>query len=296
MGKNIWSAGVLIAGLLSFSAVAVSSAEAPAGRQGVPQVPVEVMRAETQAPSIAAWMESVAQLAEFADWRGATAVAMRRLNAPTGEQAATLWQVERGGRELGYLVTAPDGNALHEFSRSPAPVLPAAMQDKLVDNGYLYVGPMMHLAYLNGAEGLELYNMHSGETLPTGELLARMPSLAQETVADGTQVERDLPRSACPEEDALYAVGLYGMKKGTVPLSALIERAENSSLNRPAYVVYDAVPDKLRIALAAERIIRQGDRVAIGVRDPFAAPDRPLVYIDSRFPVSAAILQTSSVQ
>ncbi|MGB8953763.1 MAG: hypothetical protein WCC10_00170 [Tumebacillaceae bacterium] len=296
MGKNIWSAGVLIAGLLSFSAAAVSSAEAPTVTQSVPQVPVEVMRAETQAPAIAAWLESVAQFAEFADWRGAKAVTMRRLNAPTGEQAAALWQVERDGRELGYLVTAPDGNALYEFSRRPVPTLPAAMQDKLVDNGYLYIGPMMHLAYLNGTDGLELYNMQNGETLPTGELLARMPGLAQETVADGTRIERDLPRSARPEEDALYALGLYGMKKGIVPLSALMERAENNSLNRPTYVVYDAVPDKLRIALAAERIIRQGDRVLIGVRDPFALQSQPLVYIDSRFPVSAAILQTSAVQ
>ena len=296
MGKNIWSTGVLIAGLLSFTVAAVSSAEVPASTQIVPQVPVEAMQAKSQAPAIAAWVESVAHLAEFADWRGGAAVAVRRLNTPTGEQAATLWQVERGGRELGYLVTAPDGNALYEFSRRQVPTLPAALQDKLVDNGYLYVGPLMHLAYLNFADGQELYNMQNGETLPTGELLARMPILTQGTVAEGTRIERDLPRSARPEEDALDAVGLYGMKKGIVPLSALIERAENNSLNQPAYIVYDAVPDKLRIALAAERIIRQGDRVAIGVRDPFASPKEPLVYIDSRFSVSAAILQTASVQ
>ena len=143
---------------------------------------------------------------------------------------------------------------------------------------------------------MELYNLQTGETLPTGELLATMPVLTGETVAGGATVVRDLPRSQRAEEDALYAVGLAGMKKGTVPLSALIERAENHSLNEPAYVVYDAVPDKLHVALAAERIVRQGDRVAVGVRDPFAPGGQQLVYIDSRFPVSAAVLQTSSVQ
>ncbi|MGZ4135312.1 MAG: hypothetical protein ACXVPC_09125, partial [Tumebacillaceae bacterium] len=167
--------------------------------------------------NVSALLHTLAEIAEFADWKQGQTQPIRELFDPSGHPNASLWKVEVGGEERGYLVTTLDGANAYEFSHRTAPEVPDSLQSKMMDNGYVYAGPMLHLAYIHGLDGLELYNLFTGESLPTGELQDRVPKLMPVPKATPDMAkdvksefgEHLLQRSKSPEDDALYATGLY---------------------------------------------------------------------------------------
>ena len=304
MRKKMWSAGVIIGIMISSSVGHVSSAEAPQ-----PLPPVQTQPAIVVQPA-AALLERIAEINEFADWRGATVEFIRHLHAPTGEKNARLWHVSRQAQELGYLITTEDGQHLYEISRRHLPDVPQELQSKLLPDGYIYSGPMMHLAYVRGSEGLELYNLFTGEIMPAGELLNLVPALyetgdAVKPQGNAAVTERHLPSSTTPADDALYATGRYGTSQikqteGVLSLRTFVTESASQNTSQQAFVVYDVIPNKLFVSLMMSKIVQQGNLTYIGLQDPFASangePDQPLVYIDSRFDVPVILPDTPSAQ
>ncbi|KEO82648.1 hypothetical protein [Tumebacillus flagellatus] len=236
----------------------------------------------------------VASVPGFEDWGSADVAAVRNLHDREGAVNAVLWRVQTGGKALGYLVTTPDGQSLYEFSRRPTPELPG--DEQAIPNGYLYGGPALQLAYVQGQQGPQLYNLMSGEELPSGELLNRvpdkLPALALEKKQQSAAVTA-LPEIVHGEDDAVYATGLYGKMKlgeqgtGGVPLQ---EFAKQTEAAEPAEMVYDAIPDKLFVALnLQQKITLTPEATYFGVTDPFALNDaqRQPVYVNAEFPVTA---------
>ncbi|MGZ4111317.1 MAG: hypothetical protein ACXVP5_02625, partial [Tumebacillaceae bacterium] len=130
-----------------------------------------------------------------------------------------------------------------------------------------------------------------------GELQDRVPKLMPVPKATPDMAkdvksefgEHLLQRSKSPEDDALYATGLYGQyklgtQKGIQPLQ---EYAKGNAFEKPSFVVYDAIPDKMTVPLAMTKIIHHGSITYVGLQNPFSekAVEQTSVYIDSRFPV-----------
>jgi hypothetical protein len=297
---------LLVVLLASSSLTTVSLADVPTPSQGTlsrPQIgqvlathanasqPKQAQSAKTVA-NISGFVDNVSQLVEFADWKQAQAVFVRTLYDPSGHQNSLLWKVVFGAEDRGYFVTTLDGSNVFEYSHRAVPQVPESLQSKMVDNGYLYAGPMLHLAYIHGLDGLELYNLLTGETLPNGELQNGVPHLqplADETNVQGERVERLLKRSTTLEDDALYATGLFGKYKlgNQKDVQPLKEYVKGDAFEKPAFVVYDAIPNKMTVPLAMTKIVKQGTTTYVGLQDPFAetAEEKLPVYIDSRFPV-----------
>ncbi|MBL0387020.1 hypothetical protein JJB07_10195 [Tumebacillus sp. ITR2] len=239
---------------------------------------------------------SLAGVPGFADWREAGVEAVRNLNNRDGERNAVLWNVQAGGTSLGYLVTTPDGQAVYEFSHRPVPELPANVH--AIPNGYLYGGPSLQLAYVQGEQGPQLFNLLTGEELPNGELLNRVPDTipALEKGEVSAQVH-PLPATVSGDDDAVYATGLYGKMKlgdqrtGVIPLQ---EFAKKQAVANPTQLVYDAIPDKLYVTLNLQQILDLTPTTTfLAVTDPFALSDeqRQPIYIHSDFPVAAVPVQ-----
>ncbi|PWK06298.1 hypothetical protein C7459_12061 [Tumebacillus permanentifrigoris] len=236
----------------------------------------------------------IASVPGFADWQAAEVKPVRNLHDREARTNAVLWEVQAGSQMIGYLVTSPDGQHLYEFSTRPVPELPPHLQAQAAANGYLYGGPALQLAYVNGEQGAELVNLLTGEMLPDGELLDRVPDtvpVAQKTA--GSPRVLPLPTTAHAQDDAFYATGLYGKAQlgdadtGVQPLQ---EFAKQADYRQPTMIVYDAIPDKLYITLSLSKAIHLGaDTTFLAVHDPFAlnAEQSQPIYIDSRFPVTA---------
>ena len=298
---------LLVVLLASSTVTSVSLAEAPTDHQSQTNLSPQQMgqassantnivsfeQSQTTVTNIAALVETLAQITEFADWEQGQALPIRTLFDPSGHPNALLWKVESGGAERGYIVSTLDGGNAYEFSHHAVPEVPESLQSKMVDNGYVYAGPMLHLAYIHGLDGLELYNLLNGETLPTGELQDRLPKSVSVQMGEKDQnaqfAEHLLKRSTAPEDDALYATGLYGTyklgtQKGIHPLQ---EYAKRDAFEKPSFVVYDAIPDKMTVPLAMTKIVKHGTVTFVGLQNPFVerADEQLPVYIDSRFPV-----------
>jgi hypothetical protein len=315
MQKFIWSACLLSAvllgpttkfvkpadSILAEQAAAATVSTALVGQGVMDELSVAVQPVDAKL-DVRPLLGVIAGVPGFADWQGAEAQAVRHLHDREARTNAVLWRVKGGEQAVGYLVTSPDGQAVYEFSRRPVPELPAHLRGQGVDNGYLYGGPTLQLAYVNGAQGAELVQLLTGEMLPSGELLNRVPDdVPAMKTARGPAMEKteasaqvlSLPASPHAEDDAVYATGLYGQSKlgqpdtGVLPLQ---EFAKQEAYPRPAMVVYDAIPDKFYIALTLSQTIRLGGETAfLAVNDPFAmTPEQKLpIYINSQFPVCA---------
>lgn len=240
--------------------------------------------------SVSPLLQQLSALPAFADWQNAQGLYVRDLYDPEGSLVARLWEVAAGdtaSKTLGYLVTTPDGTQAYEFSRRTLPALPAVYAEQALPNSYIYAGPMLHLVYLKQMGRLELYNLLTGEILPYGELIGRVPLLLpkQPTEPSAPATERQIPFSENPEADALYAVGLYGQqqlaqKRG---LSLRDFSAQETLPSKPAYVVYDAIDDKLYITLALTGTVESGGARYAELQDPFL-PAEP-VYATGQFDV-----------
>lgn len=248
-------------------------------------------------------LNRIATWDEFSDWQQGQATKVRTLYDPTGIANALLWKITNvHSQPVGYLVSTLDGKQAYEFSHRELPTVPANLEPKIMENGYLYAGPMLHLVYVHGLDGLELYNLMTGETLPTGELLNTVPQLQPDANA-GQQptteqvIEHALPRSAALEDDAFYATGRFGQfklkqQKGILPLAEALQGDAQALKTGRSFVVYDAIPDKLTVPLAMTKVVQQGAMTYVGLQDPFAETEvkQLPVYIDSRFPVYAVPL------
>lgn len=229
----------------------------------------------------------------FADWKVAEVKGVRKLRNQEAKTNAILWDVQTEARSVGYLVTTPDGTGVYEFSRRAVPEVPAPLRAHLLSDGYLYVGPALHLGYIEGELGLELYNLLSGETLPTGELrnwLPDAPPILQK--GDTSQQLLPLPVSRHEADHALYATGRYGQwKLGETDTGeqALQNFAQVQDVGPPSYLVYDAIPDKLYITMTLlHKVSFNASTTFFALQDPFAEPTNRAepIYIDSSFPVS----------
>jgi len=250
---------------------------------------------EPQAMKIDTLVNQIAMGSEFADWQDATLLPLRALETPTGGQAL-LWQVQQqSGQEAGYLVTSASGDRIYEASKRAVPTLPEAMSAKTVR--YVYGGPMMHLAEVQGVDGSQFYNMMTGEVMPLFALGMNMPEekpLAP-LATEHLYTEAMVPMSMSPEDDALYASGLYGVgqRAGGSGLASLSAYTDNTVFAQPAFVVYEAAPG-LQASLAVRHLLFYGEQRLVGLSNPFEAQGKPPVYIDSRFPVDVISLHVDS--
>lgn len=264
-----------------------------------PRQQTDSTSAVVQAPviDIAAQVQRLSTISAFQDWKTATAQPVRALHNPEGRQNALLWSVQVSGRSAGYLVTSADGQHLYEFSRAAIPALPEQLQGRELTEGYIYAGPMLHLVYLHtGGAILDLYNLQTGETLPWGEVINHVPEPAAAVAPATTATEHAVVQSASPDSDALYATGRAGQHKrnaspkGVHPLQSY---AAGDTFDRPSYLVYDAVPDKVTVTLQVTSVATLGELRYLQVRDPFN-PEAEAVYIDSRFPVDVFLTASSA--
>ncbi|ASS74977.1 hypothetical protein CIG75_08240 [Tumebacillus algifaecis] len=253
----------------------------------------------SEAPDITALLQRVAKLSEFSGWQGATAQFVRVLHNTVGRQNALLYHIQSDGQPAGYVVTTPDGQRLFEFGRQQARMPPEEVESQLLESGYLYAGPMLHLVYYghdhDGAT-LDLYNLLTGETLPWGEVRSKVPVM---DVAQTSPIlaEYDVASSTSTESDALYATGRFGQfqlqaanQKGVYPLQTY---AAGDTFSAPSYIVYDAIPGKLYVTLQVTKVVALESGRYVKVQDPFAQ-DRAAVYIDSRFPVNVFLTESSA--
>lgn len=277
-------------------------AEAPLAAEQQPepkQLQPDTSISSSQVVDITALLQRISAISSYTDWQGAAAQPVRSLHNPDGQQQALLWSVQANEQPAGYLVTSLDGQHVYEFSRGAVPALPEHLQGKELSEGYIYAGPMLHLVYYrtDGAT-LDLYNLQTGETLPWGELKNRVPASGAAVAAQRSTIEHDVAISKSPDSDALYATGRFGQlnlepdanQKGVRQLRSY---AAGDTFTEPSYVVYDAVPDKLIIALQVTKVVSQGQETYLQVRDPFT-PETESVYIDSRFPVSVFLSASSA--
>jgi len=304
MRTKMWSAGLAVCLILSHTGVAADEAGAPAPVRiaAAPFAPTADLADDgerTRFP-LPPLERLAAMHAELSDWREGDARIVRELHAPTGERNALLFAVEKDGTALGYVVTAVDGQQVYEFSRRSVPELGNEMSGGVLASGYMYSGPLMHLAYWQGAEGLEVYNLLTGEKVPAGELLNHVPDLGAEDAAkpsgNTAAIERRLPRGERPDSHAVHASGLYGMSlsqqtEGVRPLRAfLAESMRPHTLETPSFIVFDAIPDKLYMTYGITSLLELPNGIAfVGLTDPFQ-PDLPAVYISSTFDVPAVTL------
>lgn len=309
-GKQI-SMGALTVLLLSAVAWTVALAAEPAKQPqtaaATPVIRLEQERLERasaqslteQSMTISPLAERISHQSGFADWQGADAVLLRTLYDPSGHETALLWQIEREGVATGYLVSTLDGQNVYEYSRKSAPSLPSAIAGQAVAQGHIYAGPGLHLVWLNGEQGLELYDLVRRQTLPGGELLGKLPALTPMPESAPLR-EQDLAAVASPADSALYAVGLFGAAKlhaQKAGFPSLAAYAGEEAGAEPAFVVYEAIPDRLKIVLQISRLVRHGDFAYAGLIDPFAEGEETVpVYVDSRFPVAAVPVSTPSAK
>jgi hypothetical protein len=260
-----------------------------------------------------AMVQRLATLSDFAQWKQGQAVRVRTLYSPEGKPHAQLWAVQQGKEALGYLVTTLDGTQVLEFSRRAVPELPANLQGHVLESGYVYAGPLLHLVYVRQNGTLQLCNLSTGEQVPNGELQNLLPSIGGGSDA-GAQQQQQAPQreqtvaaSASPSDDALYAVGLYGSAQNQakqegatkIGVPSLQQYVQGNTWKQPAFAVFDAVQESYRMALSIEKIAEQGGQTFVALQEPFArqelgAAPVPAVYIDSRFRVNAVVLHTSS--
>ncbi|MFC4769126.1 hypothetical protein [Effusibacillus consociatus] len=114
-----------------------------------------------QAAAIHQWKNRIADSNPiFHDWKDST---VRQLFAESTAygQEAVVWQVENQNRNLGYFVTASNGQALFEYS----PVTPIEMLKNQKAGHYLYIGPGMHLFQVADADPDTWMNLANGETI-----------------------------------------------------------------------------------------------------------------------------------
>lgn len=246
------------------------------------------------------WLEQIAMGAEFADWQHAAAHPLRSLEAPNGGQAALLWQVVQDGQDVGYLVTSPQGDTVYEISKRAVPEVPA---DLAAEAGrFIYAGPMQHFVEIGGGESSQLYQLMTGDLMPAFELTTQLPDQYREVVAealseqtDQTYREVSVRKSVLPEDDALYAIGLYGMQKAKgeqgTHLASYMDMGKGS-LEDPAFVVFDAARE-LQVTLAVSKLLHYGEQRLVGLQDPFQQ-GQPVVYVNSRFPVDVISLHVGS--
>lgn len=309
-GKQI-SMGALTVLLLSAVAWTVAVAAEPT-KQPQSAAAASVIRLEQEmlerasAQSLTEQSMNISPLAErishqsgFADWLAADAVLLRTLYDPDGHETALLWQIEREGVATGYLVSTLDGQNVYEYSRQSAPSLPSDIAGQAVAQGHMYAGPGLHLVWLNGEQGLELYDLVRRQTLPGGELVGKLPALTPMPESAPLR-EQDLAAVASPADSALYAVGLFGAAKHHAQKTgfpSLAAYAGEEAGAEPAFVVYESIPDRLKIVLQISRLIRHGDFTYAGLIDPFTEGEEPApVYVDSRFPVAAVPVSTPSAK
>ncbi|ARU63247.1 hypothetical protein CBW65_21395 [Tumebacillus avium] len=279
-------------------------AEAPLAAQQQPEERKQ-QQADTsistssQAVDITALLHRISAISTYTEWQGAAAQLVRSLHNPEGRQQALLWSVQANGQPAGYLVTSPDGQHVYEFSRGAVPTLPEHLQGKELTEGYIYAGPMLHLVYYHtDGDTLDLYNLQTGETLPWGELKNKVPASGATVAARQSTVEHEVEVSNSPDSDALYATGRFGQLKlepddNEKGVRQLRSYAAGDTFTEPSYIVYDAVPDKLTIALQVTKVVSQGEAAYLQVRNPFT-PETESVYIDSRFPVSVFLSASSA--
>jgi len=309
MQKKLWTSALalLLVGGTVTAAMAEPFSSTPATAQVLVQ---EASRSQPPLDTrvVSLHLLELAELADFSDWRGAELSWVRTLHRPTGERAAVLWEVRQEGQVVGSLVSSTDGTHVYEFTRRPAPVLPPELRARAHPDGHIYSGPMMHLVYLQGAEGLELYNLLTGEFLPSGELRSALPdsvpasdaTYATKPSGNAAVERRVADGSGTLDGGALLAAGHSGQpdnKQNVQPLHAfLTELADvDASWRIPSYVTYDAIPDKLFVTCQLAAVADTGRHLFAALRDPFA-PVAPLVYIDSRLGVSAVRVSSPSAQ
>ncbi len=163
---------------------------------------------------------------------------------------------------------------------------------------------MQHFVEIKGGESSALYQMMTGELMPVFELTAKFPNLRSEVTSEQAALsEQAVPTyrevsarySVQPEDDALYAVGLYGMQKAKgeqgTHLASYTETGKGA-WEEPAFVVFDAARE-LQVALAVSKLLYYGEQSLVGLQDPFQQ-GQPAVYIDSRFPVDVISLHVDS--
>jgi hypothetical protein len=248
----------------------------------------------TEEMNLLSLIEKIATLGEFADWRGAAALPLRSLEDPNGGQAAMLWQVVQAGQEMGFVVTSPEGHQVYEASKRAVPPLPETLAGASVR--YLYGGPMLHLVEVqgHGAEARQFYNLMTGERMPAFAIALQSPN-APAPGRVQQPAEQTIPLSAAPADDALCALGFYGLQqaKGGQDLQSLTTFTDSGSLAYPAFVVYQPAPG-LQVSLAISKLLFYGEQSLVGLNDPFAEQGQPPVYVDSRFPVDVISLQVGS--
>ncbi|HEU4963317.1 MAG TPA: hypothetical protein VFV52_05580 [Bacilli bacterium] len=245
--------------------------------------------------SVAPLVLQVANSEPFADWKQGQASYVRDLYDPHGNLQARLWQVNEGsadGAYLGYLVSTPDGQGVYEYSRHALPTLPDAFAEQALEEGYIYAGPLLHLVYLKQEGRLELFNLMTGEMLPYGELINRVPAgaLGFEDYAGQGVTHRTFTSSVDAEADALYATGRYGQDKlkgakSSLSLTQFANKAGQDAVSKPAYAVYDAISNKVYVPLAITDLLQQGETAFVGLQDPFLGGESVYVTAQYNIPV-----------
>lgn len=286
--RKTMRAGLMVLMLMS-SSLSVVQAE-----ENIEQTTRSVSVMQPQAMNVDTLVNRIAIGSEFADWQNATVLPLRSLETPTGG-GALLWQVQQSGQEVGYLVTSSSGDRIYEASKRAAPMLPETMSGQALR--YVYGGPMLHVAEVLGVTGPQFYHLMTGEMMPLFGLGMNMPdgtSLAMVETSPAYR-ETEVAMSRLPEDDALYASGLYGgqQARGERGLSSLSTYTDNTVFAQPAFVVYEAAPG-LQASLAVRQLLFYGEQRFVGLSNPFEAQGKPPVYIDSRFPVDVISLHVDS--